>query len=102
MAWLRLEQFENYEEALARIKSGIQAYNSSVQSVGYHETITVAFARLIHAKRAENRAATWQEFLHHHPELLQKRCLLEYYSKDILASDQARNGFIEPDKKPLP
>lgn len=102
MAWLRLEQFKTYDAALERIKSGIQAYNSSVQSVGYHETITVAFARLIHAKRAETRAGTWQEFLQHHPDLLQKRCLLEFYSKDILASDAARHKFIEPDKKPLP
>jgi hypothetical protein len=102
MAWLRMEQFKSYEEALERIRSGIQAFNSSVNSIGYHETITVAFSRLIYAKRAETRAGTWQEFLQHHPNLLQKRCLLEFYSKEILASERARHEFVKPDKKPLP
>jgi hypothetical protein len=101
-AWLRMEQCKTFDEALDKIRIGIQAYNSSVQSVGYHETITVAFARLIHAKRQKTRAATWQEFLHENEDLLLKRCLLEFYSKEILAGKEARSAFVEPDKKPLP
>ncbi|MBX9694450.1 MAG: hypothetical protein K2Z81_18835 [Cyanobacteria bacterium] len=103
MAWLRMEQSDSFEEALDRIRSGIKAFNSSVQSVGYHETITVAFARVIHSKRRLSKGSSnWQAFLEENEVLLSKNCLLEFYSAELLKSDEARHFFVEPDLKPLP
>lgn len=102
MAWLVMETSSTFDEALNRIRSGIQTFNSSVQSVGYHETITVAFARVIHAKRQSSSTTTWQEFLEEHDDLLSKNCLHQFYTSDVLASDDAKLNFVEPDLKPLP
>lgn len=105
MAWLQMERSASFEEALERIRTGIMTFNSSVKSVGYHETVTVAFARLIHARRQSNeKCKTWHEFVAEHSDLISKDqpILHMYYSPDLLSSDQARISFVEPDLKPLP
>ncbi len=104
MAWLQMERSSSFEEALERIRAGIMAFNSSVQSVGYHETITVAFARLIHHKRQTERAETWQDFVDKHSDLVSREepILHRYYSAEVLSSQKARDVFVEPNLKPLP
>jgi hypothetical protein len=69
---------------------------------GYHETITVAFMWLIHAACARQICASSVDFCERHPELLKKDVLLRYYSRERLASAEAKVLFIEPDLKPLP
>lgn len=104
MAWLQMQRSASYEEALERIRNGIMAFNASVQSVGYHETITVAFARLIFYRRGTSNADTWLQFIELHDDLISKEnpILQEYYSPEILASPESRANFVEPDRKPLP
>lgn len=104
MAWLQMERSSSFEEALERIRNGIVAFNSSVQSVGYHETITVAFARLIHHKRQTEPTKTWQEFIVKHSDLVSKEnpILHSYYSPEALKAQDAREKFVEPDLNPLP
>lgn len=104
MAWLQMERSSSYEEALERIRTGIMAFNSSVQSVGYHETITVAFARLIHHKRQTEPTKTWQDFLVKHSDLVSRESpiLHNFYSPEVLSSQEAREKFVEPNIKPLP
>jgi hypothetical protein len=104
MAWLQMERSSSFEEALERIRTGIMAFNSSVKSVGYHETITVAFARLIHHKRQTEPTATWQDFIVKHSDLVSKEnpILNFYYSPEVLSSQDAHAKFVEPNLKPLP
>ncbi|HIA52589.1 MAG TPA: hypothetical protein EYN91_10945 [Candidatus Melainabacteria bacterium] len=104
MAWLQMQRSASYDEALDRIRKGIMAFNASVQSVGYHETITVAFARLIFHRRETQPAECWQEFLELHEDLISKETpiLHVYYSPELLATPEARAFFVEPDRKPLP
>jgi hypothetical protein len=49
MAWLYLTRL-HFAAALDRVRDGIRCYNAAVGSDGYHETITVAFTLLIHAR----------------------------------------------------
>lgn len=100
MGWLVLETSSSFEEALERIRSGIMRFNSTKNSIGYHETITVAFARLIDSRRLTGE--TLEAFLARNPDLLDRNCLKQFYSKAILASEKARQNFIEPDITPLP
>ena len=101
-----------WETAVARMRSGLVALNAAHQvpdvvGRGYHETITVAFLRLIGAacQRAacQGRAfASSAEFCDAHPELMTKDALLAYYSRDRLAGAEAKAAFVEPDLRPLP
>lgn len=100
MGWLVLETSTSFDEALERIRSGIMRFNSSKNSIGYHETITIAFARLIESKRIHEE--TLEAFLARNPDLLEKDCLKRFYSPEILASDEARHTFVEPNLEALP
>jgi hypothetical protein len=102
MAWLYLTRLP-FVEALDRIRTGIQRLNAKIGSPdGYHETITVAFTRVIAAcvEGGENYAA----FRERNPELFDRTltALLHHYTKERLYSAEARKAFTEPDVKPLP
>jgi len=100
MGWLVLEKSTSFEEALERIRNGIMRFNSSKNSIGYHETITVAFARLIDSRRKVND--DWTIFADRNSDLFEKNCLEKFYSPEVLSSEKARKIFIEPDRCALP
>ncbi len=104
LAWLQLDRYP-FDEALESVRRGIQRYNNAVlkKEGAYHETITVAFMRLVADAR--------QSGVKHFAELEAKYTLLfdrtlsavlAYYTRERLFSAEARTGFIEPDIKPLP
>jgi hypothetical protein len=107
VAWLFLTRFP-VDAAIERVRSGIQAYNTAhnvpeALERGYHETITVAFMRLIDARRNHEATATsFDAFCSAHPDLLDKRVLLQFYSRERITSAEAKRTFIEPDLCPLP
>ncbi len=105
MAWLQMERAASFYEALERIRVGIVSFNASVNNAGYHETITVAFARLIYLRRQSDvEARNWQDFLIRHSDLVSRDnpILRTYYSAEVLHSNYARANFVEPDLRPLP
>ncbi len=97
------------EQATSLLRVAIQHYNLhngivQTQTRGYHETITVAFARLLAAFVATHPDATLDvvtELALASP-LGRPDCLLRYYSKDRLMSWVARSGWLEPDLNQLP
>lgn len=105
MAWLQMERSASFNEALQRIRNGIKTFNASRNNIGYHETVTVAFAKVIHYRRQSGeKIATWREFLDSHSDLLSRESpiLHVHYSPELLSSEQAREAFVEPDREPLP
>lgn len=96
------------DEAIERMKSGIQRYNQSVgisnsQTSGYHETITLFWLRKIQTCLANQSLAQLTPNLWN--QLIQQCCNpklpLQYYSHDYLMSWQARSSWVEPDLRPL-
>ena len=99
MGWLVLQEETSFERALERIRQGIKRFNSTNNSIGYHETITVAFARIIDARRIPGES--WLIFSTRNQDLFEKSCLEKFYSSTVLGSAQARENFIAPDRQPL-
>jgi hypothetical protein len=103
--YLRLHPFG---EATDRIRSSIQKLNAVHQTPetlerGYHETITQAWMRLVHCALCQfGPRATADAFLDEQSQLLSKRALLLFYSRDRLMSAEAKARFVEPDLAPLP
>jgi hypothetical protein len=102
LAWLCLTR-QPFPATLDRVRAGIRRYNAAVGSVGYHETITVAFVRLIRAALAD-RSEPFAAFCRRRPDLLDRTltALLEHYARPTLFSEAAKARFVEPDVKPLP
>ena len=96
------------DEALKRIRAGIQALNSSHKvpdalDRGYHETMTVAWMRLVHCALSESGPAeTADAFVDKHTQLSSKRAVLFFYSRDRIMSPEAKREFVEPDIAQLP
>lgn len=102
MAWLYLTRLP-FADALEKVRRGIQKLNGKIGSPdGYHETITVAFVRII-ADRAAG-GERYEAFRDRNPDLLDRTlpALLRHYTKDRLDSSEARATFVEPDREPLP
>jgi len=95
------------DEAVARMRTGLHALNTAhavpeAKDRGYHETITVAFMRLIRDASRNESVVSSAEFCDRHPELMKKDALLRYYSRERLVSWSAKTAFVEPDLEPLP
>uniref|UniRef100_A0A2C9KSB4 Flavin reductase like domain-containing protein n=1 Tax=Biomphalaria glabrata TaxID=6526 RepID=A0A2C9KSB4_BIOGL len=92
---------------ISSCRLGIQKYNEKNRDkikTGYHETITMFFIHLVSDAivSSVNANESFEEFLIRNQHLVNKDLLFEYYNKETLFQEDARNRFIEPDKKSLP
>lgn len=98
----------SFAAAARRITAGIRAHNAARGIVdtptgGYHDTMTIAWLKLIAAILAEyGPEPTADAFCDAHPELLEKKTLRLFYSRERFMSPQAKAEFVEPDLAPLP
>ncbi len=101
MAWLRLNEAP-FAQALAQISDGIRRYaRSKGQTSKYHETVTVAFARIVASRMRSGES--FDDFASRNADLFSPQPLLRrYYSAELLDSDRARREFVAPDLEPLP
>jgi hypothetical protein len=93
-----------YDDACERMKRGIQRLAATYGKTGYHETITEFWLRMTRAfllrdEHAESIAVRANQLIE---EYADKNLILDYYSAELLASEQAKAGWVEPDLKPLP
>ena len=97
-----------FEEALGRIRQGIQSLNRVHQTPealtrGYHETLTVAWARVVASTIAVHGPfKDSNDFCDRNPHLLQRTLMRVFYSQARLFSPEAKRSFVEPDLAPLP
>lgn len=98
-----------YQEAVRRIREGIQNYNEAVGVVttkdrGYHETMTLFWIRM--ARHYLTKATLECSLVGLMNDLIvrygDKNLPFEYYSQDRLLSWEARAGWMEPDLKQIP
>ena len=79
------------EAATARFVESLRRFARHIgKSDKYHETMTVAWMRIV-AGSGRDEAA-----------LLDKEYLYRFYSRELLDSQAARVGFVEPDVNSLP
>jgi len=107
VAYLYLRSYP-LDAAIAKICSGIKSFNAAHQVPeglhrGYHETMTQAWMHLVHCTLREFGASENADaFVDKHAQLLSKRALLFFYSRDRIMSAEAKSKFVEPDLTPLP
>lgn len=94
--------------ATERMRAGILRFNAAKRledrlDSGYHETLTVAWLRILDAMmRAHGAESDATAFLDRHTELHSKVLLRLYYSRDRILSWEAKHALVEPDLAPLP
>jgi hypothetical protein len=69
----------------------------------FNATVTRAWIEIVaHHVAADPSVTDFEVFAERHPELLDKRLLARHYTAAALASPQARDGWVEPDRSPFP
>jgi hypothetical protein len=103
MAWLVLRR-DGWDAGFENIRKGIQHFAAGHGATRkYHETITRFWAlRVNHAISLDPAIADFEAFVAAYPHLLDTRIIGRHYSRDLLGSDAARAGWIEPDLEGLP
>ena len=92
-------------EALARLRARIGRYVAAhgINPTLYHETITVFWLKRVRAFIERAGAADDLAGLTNRlaDECGASRLVHDYYSRELLDSDAARRGWVEPDLRPL-
>lgn len=99
-AWLYLERWPLHE-ATQRLSDAIRRLTIKLGAeTKYHETITCFFMQLINQRRNAMQQPSWFVFRRENADLIEDAgtTLDRYYSKELLASDIARQQFLLPDK----
>lgn len=115
LAWLYLSKYP-VVDALEKVRGGIRRLNQAFASVGagpcrpvdaqnppgYHNTITVAFVRVIAGRMGAGEK--YEGFRDRNPDLFDRAlpAIRKHYTKKVLFSAKARKGFVEANRAPLP
>jgi hypothetical protein len=97
-----------FETALDRMRAGLGQLleRFGIEDAidrGYHETITVAWLKLVaSAMRTHGPHQGFDALVAAHPYLLEKRLLRLFYSRERVTSAEAKLGFVDGDITPLP
>ena len=97
-----------FDRALETIRFTIKRYNAANNTPeslerGYHETMTAAWMKLVQfTLQQHGPAASADEFLDAQEQLLNRKALHFFYSRERLFSRQAKAEWLEPDLTPLP
>jgi hypothetical protein len=103
VAWLYLKS-SDATRAAERMSEGIRRFaNHHGATQKYHHTLTLAWMRVVAAALVETpEGYAFEQFLTAHLELKDTKLLNKYYTKEVLQTVAAREGWVEPDRQPLP
>ena len=102
LTWLAVRR-HGRDAAIDIVSQGIrQTARYAGRPQKYHATVSRAWVELVAHHVDELPEAGFEEYLGHHPVLLDKRLLTRFYSSRTLASAPARTGWVEPDVAPFP
>jgi hypothetical protein len=103
LAWIYVQRYGELD-ARERIAGAIRKFAAQHgHNEKYHETITVAWLRLVASGMTKVPPdATFVDLTIAVPELLDKRTIEKFYSTAVLTSEEARKFWVEPDLQPLP
>jgi len=68
----------------------------------YHETITRAWLYFVAVHIQRWGADSFDVFIERNPDLLDRRLIEHFYSRELIFSQPARAGWMAPDIRPLP
>lgn len=104
LAWIFLQEFE-LAEATARCSAALRCLAESHGDFDkYHDTLTVAFMRLVARYRSAGPPdERWPQFRQRARPLFNagRQLIGRHYSDERLALPDARHGFVPPDREPF-
>jgi hypothetical protein len=99
LGWIYVTRFPLIE-AIERFSARLKAWAKRNGADGlYHETITWAYLMIINERQHKQPAKDFESFIADNADLLAKPSVLEdYYTRETLTSEYARQHYVMPDK----
>jgi hypothetical protein len=90
-------------EAIDRMREGLLRFINHYGETGYHETITLFWLKVV--RGFLEQAGEGRPLAQLASELIEtrgnSRLISDYFSKELISSAKAKEGWVEPDLKPL-
>jgi hypothetical protein len=93
------------DAALERMRAALVSFlaHHGIPAAKYHETLTRAWILAVHHfMHRSPETSSADDFIERNPLLLDTKIMLTHYSAELLFSDAARAGFVEPNLDPIP
>jgi hypothetical protein len=68
----------------------------------YHATITRAWLHFVAVHNQRWGAESFEEFIKRNPDLLDRKLIEHFYSRELIFSESARAAWVGPDLRQLP
>lgn len=102
VARLYLERYSEHD-AVDHFRRALRRLTAQLGAPGkYHETITRFYLDAIARRLAERPGEDWAGFQRSNPDLFDGSAVSASYSKERLASADARRRYLSPDRNPCP
>jgi len=107
MAYLVCRSSANFEEALSKIRQGIQNFNglhASKLTVGFHESMTQLWTIIVwnETQKCDSSVVSdSKDFIDQNRYLMDSSLWKQYYSPALMFSPDAKRQFILPDLKSI-
>jgi len=104
LAYVYLTEHDT-ETAYQRMRDALVRFleHNGVDASKYHDTMTRAWILAVrHFMEKTPGAGSSDSFIEQNPAMLDSKIMLTHYSAEVLFSNEAREGFVEPDLDPIP
>ena len=102
LAWtyVRLYPIDEAAEAMVAAIRHIARLHGAEDK--YHETITHSWLHFVAVHIQRWGAESFEEFIERNPDLLDRKLIEHFYSRELLLSEPARAAWVGPDLRALP
>ena len=102
LAWIQIRRLglEGASDAVAGAILKFAAHHGRADR--YHDTMTRFWLRAVALGINRHRSLRFDDLLAAEPHLLDKNLPFQHWSREQMASDEARRQWVEPDLRPMP
>jgi hypothetical protein len=102
LAWIKIRRL-GLERASDAVGGAIREFASRHgRADRYHDTMTRFWLRVVALGINRHRSLPFDDLLAAEPHLLDKNLPFRHWSRERMASDEARRQWVEPDLGPIP
>lgn len=102
LAWTYLRRYPNDEAAKVMVAAIQRIARQHGAEDKYHETITRAWLHFVAVHIQRWGAESFEEFMDRNPDLLDRKLIEHFYSRELILTESARAAWVRPDLRRLP
>lgn len=102
LAWTYLRRYPTDEAAKVMVAAIQRIARQHGAEDKYHETITRAWLHFVAVHIQRWGAESFEEFMDRNPDLLDRKLIEHFYSRELILTESARAAWVRPDLRRLP